>query len=133
MRQLHSHQPPRLVVFFDGGCPLCRREIAHYRRLDRRRRIHWVDITGPAPELAAAGIGAAAAMAQLHAFDPSDGSTRIGVWAFIALWQRLPGYRRLAWMVERLHLAPFLQRVYLRFAAWRKQRRCEGATCRTGP
>ena len=34
----------RPVVFYDGGCPLCRREIAHYQRIDRERRIQWTDI-----------------------------------------------------------------------------------------
>ena len=34
----------RPILFYDGGCPLCRREIAHYRRLDRAGQIHWLDI-----------------------------------------------------------------------------------------
>jgi len=32
------------VVFYDGGCPLCRREIAHYRRIDGDRQLCWIDI-----------------------------------------------------------------------------------------
>ena len=31
-------------MFYDGGCPLCSREVAHYRRLDRRNNVSWVDI-----------------------------------------------------------------------------------------
>lgn len=35
-------------VFFDGDCPLCMREIALLRRLDRRGRIAFTDIADPA-------------------------------------------------------------------------------------
>ena len=35
--------PVRPMVFYDGGCPLCRREIAHYRRIDSAERLRWVD------------------------------------------------------------------------------------------
>ena len=35
--------PVRPMVFYDGGCPLCRREIAHYRRIDSTGSLRWVD------------------------------------------------------------------------------------------
>ena len=34
----------RPVVLFDGGCPMCSREIAHYRRLGGAEAIDWIDI-----------------------------------------------------------------------------------------
>lgn len=37
----------RVTVWHDGQCPLCRREIAMMRRLDRRGRIDFVDVAGP--------------------------------------------------------------------------------------
>lgn len=38
---------PRLpAVFYDGGCPLCVREISHYQRLDRDGAVAWVDLEG---------------------------------------------------------------------------------------
>lgn len=35
----------KLTVWHDGDCPLCRREIAIMRRLDRRGAIEFVDVT----------------------------------------------------------------------------------------
>lgn len=32
------------TLFYDGGCPLCSREVAHYRGLDQSDRVPWVDI-----------------------------------------------------------------------------------------
>ena len=32
-----------VLVWFDGACPLCRREIAWMRRLDRRNAIAFVE------------------------------------------------------------------------------------------
>ncbi|CRI64811.1 hypothetical protein THIOKS12130002 [Thiocapsa sp. KS1] len=32
------------TAYFDGGCPLCSKEIAHYRRIDKAGAIHWVDL-----------------------------------------------------------------------------------------
>ena len=36
-----------LTVFFDGACPICDREIALMRRLDRHRRLLLCDFSRP--------------------------------------------------------------------------------------
>jgi predicted DCC family thiol-disulfide oxidoreductase YuxK len=115
------------VVFYDGACPLCRREIAHYQRLDRRARIEWVDITRQPERLAGNGIAFTDAMQRLHVRE-SDGRIVTGAEAFVALWARLPYYRVLARLVSRPWRVRLLDRAYTRFAAWRWQRRCAG-TC----
>ena len=37
--------PPALTIYYDGSCPLCRREIAFYRRLRATMRLDWVDVS----------------------------------------------------------------------------------------
>ena len=117
------------TVFFDGGCPLCRREIQHYRRLDLGERVRWVDITAAGEVLARHGIDPAAAMQRLHALN-ERGEVVTGVAAFLVVWRQLPGYRHLARLLERLGLTPVLDRAYARFAVWRLRRRCAGGVCR---
>ena len=41
---MRESSPATLRVLFDGGCPLCRREIALYQRLRPSRPIEWIDI-----------------------------------------------------------------------------------------
>lgn len=38
----------RLEVFYDSECPLCNREIAVLRWMDRRKRVQFTDIASPA-------------------------------------------------------------------------------------
>ena len=118
----------KTAMFFDGGCPLCSREVAHYRRLDRGDRIHWVDITNQPETLSEYGIAYGTAMERLHALD-EDGQIVSGVPAFVAIWRQLPGYRHLARIVEGLRLVPFLDWLYTRFASWRLKRRCRDGAC----
>ena len=56
----------RPVVFYDGGCPLCRREIAHYRRLRGAADLRWVDVVGEPDNLEKFGLSVEAAMQELH-------------------------------------------------------------------
>ncbi|MCA9152358.1 MAG: DUF393 domain-containing protein, partial [Planctomycetales bacterium] len=35
-------------VFYDGDCPLCKREIGFLQRRDRQGRIRFTDIANPA-------------------------------------------------------------------------------------
>jgi predicted DCC family thiol-disulfide oxidoreductase YuxK len=121
---------PRPVVFYDGACPLCRREITHYRRMDRETRLRWVDAAAEAEELARHGLSLQAAMAELHVLDAA-GRWQRGVDAFLVIWQHLPGYRWLGRLVHWLHLRRPLGFFYRRFAAWRYRRRCSAGGCVT--
>lgn len=122
----------KTIMFFDGGCPMCKREVAHYRSLDRQNRVSWVDISRDADALAAYDVGLDAAMKRLHAVD-DQGRVVSGVPAFVTVWRQLPIYRHLAWIVESTRTVPFLDRVYARFAAWRFRRRCGSKACPSNP
>lgn len=119
------------VVLFDGGCPLCRREIAHYRRVAGADRLEWVDIASHPALEQTYGVTPAAAMARFHV-RRVDGSWATGAYGFAEVWGNLSGYRLLATIVCRLGLLPLLDWAYVRFAGWRLRRRCGDQGCTTG-
>lgn len=121
---------PLLTVFYDGGCPACRREMAHYRRLPGAEAIDFVDICSDVAPLTAVGLDRAAAMARLHARDAS-GRWHIGVPAFIALWLLLPRYARWAKRLRPILDSRALAWAYERFCQWRLPRRCGPGGCPT--
>ncbi len=90
-------------VFFDGSCPLCRREIALLRRLERRRRILFTDIAAAGFEPSAVSRSMDTLMGAIHGRTP-DGEWVTGVEVFRRLYgtvgfgalvelTRLPGVR----------------------------------------
>jgi predicted DCC family thiol-disulfide oxidoreductase YuxK len=131
--------PPRypLQVFYDGACPLCSREIDHYRRQDRRGRLETVDISAPgfAPERY--GIARDAFMAELHAID-REGTVYRGVAAFRAIWLAFPEktvYRFMARLVGLPLVEPLARQAYRLFARLRphlpgRKSDCEDDRCR---
>jgi predicted DCC family thiol-disulfide oxidoreductase YuxK len=72
----------QIDLLFDGGCPLCAREIAMLRRLDRGRdRIRFTDIAARDFEASRFGTTRAALMARIHGILP-DGTLVEGVEVF---------------------------------------------------
>lgn len=120
-----------LTVFFDGGCPLCRREIDHYRKLEARSPILWLDVTQPDAPLGEYGLVKESAMRRFHVLD-GHGQFQIGAHGFVTLWSELPYYRYLASIVKALSVVPLLDRIYVRFADWHFSRRCSDGVCSTG-
>ncbi|MGZ9031454.1 MAG: demethoxyubiquinone hydroxylase family protein [Burkholderiaceae bacterium] len=102
------------VVYFDGACPLCRREIAHYRGQEGAAAIVWVDAASC--ESADLGVNLArnAALARLHA-RRADGSLVSGVATFVMIWSRLPAYRWLAPFVSSRPVLSVLEVGYSAF------------------
>jgi demethoxyubiquinone hydroxylase (CLK1/Coq7/Cat5 family) len=88
-------QPAACTVYFDGACPLCRREIAHYRRQHGAASIAWVDASACDQADLGSDLSRETALARLHVRQ-ADGSLVSGVGAFAAIWSRLPSYSTLA-------------------------------------
>lgn len=100
----------RLTVWHDGACPLCRREIALMRRLDRRGAIEFVDASD-----AASGCPADrdALLARFHA--RVDGEMLSGAAAFAAMWRAIPLLRPLGLAARNRVVLAGLERIYRLF------------------
>ena len=67
-----SPSAPDLTLLFDGGCPLCVREVRFLQRRDRQARLAFVDIDASDYDAAAhAGISYRVAMGRIHAITGS--------------------------------------------------------------
>lgn len=102
-----------LSVFYDGACPLCRREIALYRNLPAREPVKYVDISDascPVP----AGQSREALLARFHV-QHADGRMDGGARAFLTLWARLPYWRWLARIGAMPGIVALLELLYSRF------------------
>jgi len=106
------------TMFYDGSCPLCRREVNHYIKVDIANSITWVDITTHPEKLSALNISYDKAMARLHVLD-THGEIQTGARAFLTLWKQLPYYRWLAKILISLRLHNVIEKVYQVFAKWR--------------
>jgi predicted DCC family thiol-disulfide oxidoreductase YuxK len=106
---MHSEQAP-LEVWYDGACPLCRREIALMRRLDRADRIAFIDLTG---ETAACPADRASLLARLHARE--NGQLLSGAAAFAAMWRAIPLLAPLGQLARIPLVLRALEWAYVRF------------------
>ena len=127
---IESATQRRAVVLFDGGCPMCSREIAHYRRLDGAEAVDWIDITAADSLQAHYGVSPEIAMARFHVRD-SQGRWQTGAWGFVELWSHLAAYRWLAAGMRSLRVIGILDYAYTLFARWRLRRRCDDRSCAT--
>ena len=68
--RMSSSDQSDLTLLFDGGCPLCVREVRFLRGRDRYHRIAFVDIDAPDYDPTAyAGISYRTAMGRIHALN----------------------------------------------------------------
>ena len=123
---MNSPDSPSVTVWFDGECPLCVREIAFMRRLDKRRRIHFVEIQGAD----ACPIDRAELMRRFHARE--QGADLVsGAAAFAAMWRAIPILRPLGLLAKSKLVLSMLEWLYVRFLVirpWLQRRLRAGAS-----
>lgn len=100
----------RVTVWYDSACPLCRREIALMRRLDKRGAIAFVDAAGPA----VCPLDLAEMLARFHARE-TGGPLLSGAAAFAAMWRAIPLLRPLGEAARSRLVLSMLDRLYLGF------------------
>lgn len=116
-------------VFFDGGCPLCRREIAWLARLDRAGRLRFTDIGEAAFHPESLGLDRARLMGRIHGRD-QEGKIVEGVEVFRRLYGAV-GFRRLV-TVSRLPGVSHALDVFYDWFAKNRLRltgRCDSEAC----
>lgn len=86
-------------VFYDGDCPLCRREINMLRRWDKQHKILFTDIAAAGFDPAPLGVSQETLMAEIHARLP-DGRLVTGVEVFRRLYTAVG----LGWLVAPTRL-----------------------------
>lgn len=86
-------------VFYDGACPVCRAEIAVYRRA-LGDDVSWRDVSAETPD----GLDRDTLLARFHV-RRADGALASGPKAFLAIWRTSP---RLRWLAVALDRQPFL-------------------------
>jgi predicted DCC family thiol-disulfide oxidoreductase YuxK len=100
----------KLTVWYDGACPLCTREIALMRWLDRREVIDFVNLVNTEN---ACPINRDLLLARLHAME--DGLLLSGAAAFAAMWRAIPLLRPLGLLAKIPVVLRGLERLYVAF------------------
>ena len=102
-----------LTVLYDGACPLCRREIGIYQGLQARAPVSFVDVNDADARLPEAA-SKAELLSRFHVREP-DGRLLSGANAFLALWERMPGWRWLAFAGRAPGAAWAMEHAYVFF------------------
>jgi predicted DCC family thiol-disulfide oxidoreductase YuxK len=105
----------KLTVWYDGACPLCIREIAFMRRLDKRSAINFIDV---APADAICPVDRTLLLARFHAQEPGRPIVS-GAAAFAAMWRAIPRLRPLGLAAQNKFLLATLERAYKIFLKFR--------------
>ena len=111
----HIRSMKTITVWHDGDCPLCRREIALMRRLDRRGAIRFVDAATAA--MTSCPIDRKTLLARFHAEE--DGQLLSGAAAFAAMWRAIPLLRPIGLAARSPLVLRLLETAYRGFLVFR--------------
>ena len=111
----HKTQSP-ITVYYDGACPVCRREIGFYQTRTGGA-VAYCDVAAevcPAPDLTRED-----ALQRFHV-RLADGALVSGAAAFLALWRETPGFRRAAALLSHRPVVAVLDVAYAGFLRMRR-------------
>ncbi|WP_447895634.1 MULTISPECIES: thiol-disulfide oxidoreductase DCC family protein [unclassified Vreelandella] len=103
----------KINVYYDGQCPLCRRERRRFERLagKRGRDVVWCDVAEYEQTLAKHGIARETALRSLH-IELEDGRIIEGIDAYRLLMKRIPWLSPGAYIIGLPGIKQGLRRYY---------------------
>ena len=108
----------QLTVYFDGACPLCRKEISYYQRKDNERQVCWIDVSNCDQSLLGTDLSKQDALKRFHVRS-ADGALLSGASAFAEMWRMIPGFRGLGTIAQNKVLSRLLEALYWAFLGLR--------------
>lgn len=122
----------KVMIYYDGLCILCSREIDHYRRQTGSESITFIDITASQFSAQNEGLDPFLVHKVMHV-KTAAGELKTGVEAFITIWQQLPRYQRIAKIANIKSVQSVLNLGYLGFAKIRPYLPRKSRGCETSP
>jgi predicted DCC family thiol-disulfide oxidoreductase YuxK len=122
----------KLKVFYDGKCPLCYKEIVHYKKKDIHDRLICIDITHADFKHEDYNLNHDEINLRLHGINDS-GEIFTGVDTFIEIWARIPNYSFFIKIANNKLLRPPFDLFYIIFAKYIRptlpKRSCDSGYC----
>ncbi len=107
-----------LKVFYDGACPLCRREISIYRDLKGAETINWINVANCTDTEIPPDVTRDELLGRFHV-QTTDQSVKSGAAAFVEIWRTLPAFRAFAGVSRIPGAIPVLEFGYTLFLKFR--------------
>ena len=105
----------KTTVYYDGLCPLCSREIDHYRGMEGSDALEFKDIMRKDFSAEREGLNPKRVHDVMHV-RAANGELRTGVDAFVEIWSVLPKMRWLVPWARRTPIKQLLKTGYVGFA-----------------
>jgi predicted DCC family thiol-disulfide oxidoreductase YuxK len=106
-----TNEAKKLEIFYDGLCPLCTKEINHYRKHPESHRIRFVDIASRDFDPTKEGLDSEDVHRSFHVKTP-EGSIVKGVDGFVEIWKYLDIFKPLSIAAQSSLGRPFFNLGY---------------------
>ena len=115
-----------IIVFYDGACPICLKEINYYKKIAAPKIFDWIDINSVDNMKSLYNIDSIDALKVMHVID-HFGKIHKGVNAFVIIWSCLEKWKYLACVVKWPVVFQMVKMFYFLFAKWRfkRMRNCD--------
>ena len=110
-----------IIVFYDGKCNLCSKEINYYKKVAPDNTFNWQDVNIKSNTLINYDIKTSEALKILHVID-NNKKLHMGIDAFIVIWRNLKYWKFLAKLAALPIVKQILYLLYIGFANWRFNR-----------